>query len=138
MRVTIISDENRVGVDGEFRVVDLTGLDMTIHAVQWDSVLREGHIEYRRPDPPPNKKITDFSPYQVFVDRWKAAAPPPLPPDEPPGPDPSDELDAALVEVQAGLAIVSTVAGLKAVVGDLIDAMRGQAGKAGRVAGRPV
>ena len=79
MRVTIIVSESRVGVDGEFRVVDLAGLNMTIHAVQWDSVLSAGDIEYRQPRR--NEKITNFAPYQVFVDRWTAAAPPPPPPD---------------------------------------------------------
>ncbi len=138
MRVTIIQSESRVGVDGEFRVVDLAGLDRTIHAVQWDSVLGEGDVEYRKPRR--NKKITDFSSYQVFVDRWNAAAPPPPPPspDEPPGPDPSDELDAALAEVQSRLSNVSTVADVAAALNDMLDAMRGQAGRAGRVAGRPV
>lgn len=52
--------------------------------------------------------------------------------------DPGAELDAALAEVQAGLSNVSTVAGLKAALNDAIDAMRGQGGRAGRVAGRPV
>ena len=58
--------------------------------------------------------------------------------DAPPPPDPNAELDAALAEVQAGLPNVSTVADLKTALNDMIDAMRGRAGKAGRVAGRPV
>ena len=57
---------------------------------------------------------------------------------KPPPPDPNDELDAALAEVQARLSNVSTVAGLKAALNDAIDAMRGKAGRAGRIAGRPV
>ena len=135
MRVTIIASESRVGVDGEFRVVDLTGLAMTIHAVQWDSVLREGEIEYRRPDPPGNEKITDFSRFQVFVDRWTAAAPPPPLPDEPPGPDPDDELDAALAALDP--ATVTSLAATRTFLVDMLKALRGGAGKAGRVAGRP-
>lgn len=62
-----------------------------------------------------------------------AATPPaPLPP------NPGDELMAALAEVQAGLGGVSTVAGLKTALIDTIKAMRGQGGRAGRIAGRPV
>ena len=52
--------------------------------------------------------------------------------------NPTDELDAALAAVQATLASASTVAGLKTVFNDMIDAMRGKTGKAGRIAGRPV
>ncbi len=33
MRVTIIADDGVVGVDGEFRDVDLSALDPDIHAV---------------------------------------------------------------------------------------------------------
>lgn len=55
-----------------------------------------------------------------------------------PGPDPNTELDAALAGVQAGLANVATIASLKASLNDTIDAMRGKAGRAGRIAGRPI
>ena len=67
--------------------------------------------------------------------KWNGAkwSPPPLAP-----PDPDDELDTALAEVQARLANVSTVAGLKATLDDAINAMRGRTGRAGRIAGRPV
>jgi len=45
-----------------------------------------GHIEFLADlDPrPANQVFTDFTPYQVFVDRWTAAAPPPPPPPPPP------------------------------------------------------
>ena len=52
--------------------------------------------------------------------------------------EPADELDAALAEVQAGLANVSTVADVVTALNDMLDAMRGQGGRAGRIAGRPV
>lgn len=57
---------------------------------------------------------------------------------QPPPPDPGDELDAALAEIQAGLVGITTVVGLKTAIGAMIDAMRGKAGRAGRIAGRPV
>lgn len=77
MRVTIVSDDNKVLVGGVARTVDLTGLDPTIWAVQWYSSI--GEIEYRYDfatnSQRPNARFADFSPYQVFVDRWTAAAP---------------------------------------------------------------
>ena len=90
MRVTIISDDGVVGVDGEFRQVDLSALDANIHAVQWDGAI--GHIEFK--DRSPNEAIDDFVSFQSFVTAWNAAAPPPLPP--PPLPPKKDQIiDAA-------------------------------------------
>ena len=56
----------------------------------------------------------------------------------PPPPDPQAELDAALAQVQTTLAGVSTLIGLKTALDDTLDAMRGKAGRAGRIAGRPL
>lgn len=52
--------------------------------------------------------------------------------------DPGAELDAALAEVKARLSNVSTVADVVTALNDMLDAMRGQGGRAGRIAGRPV
>jgi len=46
MHITIIQADGVVGVDGVFRAVDLTGLDPSIHAIQFDTVKGVGHIEY--------------------------------------------------------------------------------------------
>lgn len=73
MRVTIIADDGKVGVDGVFRTVDLSTLDPNIHAVQWDGAA--GHIEFK--DRSPEQRIADISPFQSFIDAWTAAAPPP-------------------------------------------------------------
>ncbi len=73
MRVTIIADDGVVGVDGEFRSVDLSALDPNVHAVQWDGA--KGHVEYR--DRSPETPLADLAPYQPFIDAWAAAAPPP-------------------------------------------------------------
>lgn len=73
MRVSIIADDGKVGVDGVFRAVDLAALDPNIHAVQWDGA--KGHVEYKGRSP--ETVLTDISPYQSFVDAWAAAAPPP-------------------------------------------------------------
>ncbi len=76
-RVTIIPDDNTVLVDGEAREISMAGIDPTIHAVQWFDTA--GEIEYN--DGKRHKKIFSISPFQVFIDRWTAAGPPP------PGPD---------------------------------------------------
>ena len=73
MRVTIIADDGKVGVDGVFRAVDLSTLDANIHAVQWDGA--KGHIEFK--DRRPEQQIADISAFQSFIDAWTAAAPPP-------------------------------------------------------------
>ena len=73
MRVTIIADDGKVGVDGVFRTVDLSTLHPNIHAVQWGGTV--GHIEHK--DGSANETITDISPFQSFIDAWTAAAPPP-------------------------------------------------------------
>ncbi len=60
---------------------------------------------------------------------WIAAGNTPLAADLPPQPppDPNDELEAAL----------NALKGTGATIDQLIDALLGQAGKAGRIAGRP-
>ena len=77
MRVTIIRDDSVVGVDGQFRQVDLSGLPCGVRAVQWDGA--GGHIEY---DEAPNTVLDRITAFQPFIDRWEAAAPQaaPLPP----------------------------------------------------------
>jgi hypothetical protein len=77
MRATIVVDDNMVLVDGKAQRVDCSPLIAdNVHAVQWhDSV---GEVEYRADpetgDRAPNQRITDFSPYQPYVDLWEAAA----------------------------------------------------------------
>lgn len=76
MRVTIIADDSHVYVEEQALVVDLTGLDPEIHAVQWYGTV--GEVEYRHDHianvRKPNERITDFAPYQVFVDQWMIEA----------------------------------------------------------------
>lgn len=69
MRVTIIKDDSKVGVDGDFRRVDLSDLSADIHAVQWYG--NHGEIEYRRPRK--NVKLEEFTPFAVYLERWRAA-----------------------------------------------------------------
>jgi len=46
MRITIIQQDGLVGVGGVFRHVDLSGLDPSIHAIQYDTAKGAGEIEY--------------------------------------------------------------------------------------------
>jgi hypothetical protein len=74
MRVSIIVPDRMVIVDGVARQVDVSGVELHTHAIQWDGSV--GEIEYGKPINR-NELFADFSPYQFLVDRWTAAAPPP-------------------------------------------------------------
>ena len=78
MRVTIIADDKRVGVNNEFfEPVELSQLDPTIHAVQWYG--EYGEVEYKTFFEngvivrAANTIITDITPYQFAVDAWAEA-----------------------------------------------------------------
>jgi hypothetical protein len=77
MRLTIIPDDKAVYVDGEaMDGLDMSSIDPTIHAVQWDGT--RGEIEYRSVvcsschgvSRKPNSIFTDVTPYQPFVDAF--------------------------------------------------------------------
>lgn len=77
MRLTIVVPDSVVGIDGEFRQVDLTSLAQNIRAVQWDGF--KGHIEYS--DGTANATINDISDFSEVVSLWEALTPePPTPP----------------------------------------------------------
>jgi dipeptidase len=79
MRVTIAVEDNIVMVDREARKVDCSPLLADgVHAVQWyDEDV--GELEFRTmidktkqiKTRKPNEIITDFSPYQPYVDLWQ-------------------------------------------------------------------
>lgn len=77
MRLTIIRDDNLVGVDGVFRHVDLSTLAPGVRAVQWDT--DSGHVEY---DESSNTTLDNTNEFQPFIDLWTAAVPPAPPPAE--------------------------------------------------------
>ncbi len=75
MRLTIIADDKRVGVDELFfDPIELPQLDLTIHAVQWYG--EYGEVEYKTRlengaiVKPANQIITDVTPFQFAVDAW--------------------------------------------------------------------
>lgn len=90
MRLTIIRDDAVVGINGEFRSVDLSGLDPVIRAVQWNDERGGGHIEY---DDEPNANLDNINDFQSFIDLWTAAAPPN--PSNPPEFTPAESIAAA-------------------------------------------
>lgn len=75
-RITIVPSDDTVIVDGEARQINMTGIDPTIHAVQWFG--DDGEVEFN--DGTPHRTIVNLAPYQVFITRWTDAAPPPPPP----------------------------------------------------------
>jgi len=112
MRISLIPSDGIAVVGGIARQISFTGIAFNIHAVQFDTIKGKGHIEFL-PDLEPrqeNTEITDFQPYQVFMDRWTAAAPPPPPPPTP------EEI--AKVARRAELATEATIDAF-------IDALRG-------------
>lgn len=78
MKLTIVADDERVGVDGLFfEHVKLPQLDPSIHAVQWYG--EYGEVEYKTRFEngalvrPANMVITDITPYQFAIDAWNTA-----------------------------------------------------------------
>lgn len=71
MRLTIIKEDNSVGVDGVFRSLDLTTLDPNIRAVQWDG--GKGHIEYFDS---PNTVLTSLDNFSTVLQSWYNLTPP--------------------------------------------------------------
>jgi hypothetical protein len=72
-RYTIVPSDRMIIIDLNQYAdrVDFTGIDPTIHAVQWYDTV--GEIEYKVPEPlapkPPNERITDISPFQPYIDQ---------------------------------------------------------------------
>ncbi len=118
MRVTIIADDGVVGVDGEFRSIGLGALDPNIHAVQWDGAA--GEIEWNNPRR--NEAISDFAPFQSFVDAWIAATPPPPPAPPPPVPD-ADQAELQIRGNKALLALGRIMTGNDALTEDALVAL---------------
>jgi hypothetical protein len=77
MRATIVVDDNMMLIDGVACTVDCSALvGEGKHAVQWYDTY--GEVEFRTDINPetkamarlPNEIISDFSPYQSYVDAW--------------------------------------------------------------------
>ena len=77
MHIAIHVEPNQVFIEGRFNDVDCTELAaQDIHAVQWYD--DHGEVEFKseylpdekREHREPNQHITDFTPYQPYVDAW--------------------------------------------------------------------
>jgi hypothetical protein len=81
MRVTIVPIDSKVVVEGQLEIVDCSSIAENIHAVQWYGTVGEVEFkhDYIENTRKPNDRITDFSPYQKFVDAWEVEARKPLP-----------------------------------------------------------
>jgi hypothetical protein len=90
MQMTIIRDDGVVGVNGIFRLVDLSTLPKDIRAMQWNGA--SGHVEYTDSTRVANTPLTTIADFQPFIDRWIAAAP------QPPMPAGAAELKAAALD----------------------------------------
>lgn len=88
MKITVIRSDAVVGVDGVFRNIDVSNLDPTIHAIHFDTTQSKGNVEFKAYTDKGNLWLTDFAPYQIYLDRWTAAAPPPFVPPVPQSPEP--------------------------------------------------
>lgn len=81
MKITIIRSDGIIGLDGVFCPLDVSDMPSEIHALQFDTATRKGHIEFN-PDlkpRPENLHIEDVDAFQKFIDRWVAPAPEPAP-----------------------------------------------------------
>lgn len=67
MRLTIIREDNMVGVDGLFLQIDCSSLPSDLHAVQWYDTT--GEEEWTSAD---NVVIDNLDSYQSIVDAWQA------------------------------------------------------------------
>jgi hypothetical protein len=79
IRLTIIKEDNLVGIDGKFTRIDCSSLPPDLYALQWDAVNSVGEIEWYGSPKPPNTKISNISAYQDLITEWYKANPIPVP-----------------------------------------------------------
>jgi hypothetical protein len=119
MLVSIVIDDNVVLVDGAAETVDCSALAAEgKRAVQWRNTA--GHVEFASVVDPdtltvnraPNEVITDFSPYQPYVDAWQIEHDKPdQGPVLPPQPAPGSIAPMVVASAHADIAIGSVTLG---------------------------
>lgn len=74
MQISVVKDDEMVYVDGKGLRVDVSDLPSFIHAIQWNTADKAGHIEYK-PDKDGvhhgNTPLAEFKQYEYLVDRWR-------------------------------------------------------------------
>lgn len=88
MKLSVQVEDGFVIIDGVGRMVDCSGIDPAIRAIQWNSEKGRGHVEFVDEDEndgqrAPNLLIESIDQYQHLIDAWAAAAPPPTSPRSP-------------------------------------------------------
>jgi hypothetical protein len=74
MKITIIPKDGKVVVDGEgYSGLDLSGLDQSIHAVQWYDADGEVEVKDTRGRIVENREITSFSEFAFVIPLWEVA-----------------------------------------------------------------
>lgn len=71
IRMTIVKDDNIVGIDGIFYSVDCSHLPENFHALQWYG--NEGEVEWKGIPKPQNTIINSLDDYMVYVSMWNDA-----------------------------------------------------------------
>lgn len=75
MHVTIIKQDNAVGVDYDFLTIDCSALADNFHALQWDGpengIGGYGEVEFEGNPKPPNEEIINLGGYYVYVEAWR-------------------------------------------------------------------
>ena len=75
MRVILVKNDDLVIVDNVGRKVQLDGLPEPVHVIVWDSEQGKGHIQFHPELQRTHEEITDFGPYQQYIDDWDIAVP---------------------------------------------------------------
>jgi len=68
MKLTILKNDNLIGIDGVFLPVDCSSLEEGLRVVQFDN--ESGHEEWIDL---PNLQIESITPYQSLIDAWQLA-----------------------------------------------------------------
>jgi len=71
MRLTIIRADNAVYIDGKMFEIDCSGIDQSLHAVQWHDV--SGWKEFVQPftgEAILNESISSIDEFQSIIDAW--------------------------------------------------------------------
>ena len=74
MHLTIIKQDNQVGVDGVFYFVDCSELPENFHALQWDGPTNGingfGEVEWTGRPKPPNTEVINLDGFYPFYEAW--------------------------------------------------------------------
>lgn len=70
IKMTIVRQDNLIGVDGVFRKVDCSSLPEDFIALQWYEEEKRGEIEWEGNPKPKNTIIKKLDAYRSYFDLW--------------------------------------------------------------------